>query len=336
MKSFWKKTKKNVTLGVAKAKDGLSSDQKKKEKEEPEYIEQYDHLKLLQEQCVKLTRALNNLSQQLYNTASSLITVSSAFNEIIPVDAEPYHTHALKAKDGTDRFRVFTEYLKNHYVPQNEINMIKLCQEQISQLKVIKDKRKKNRVLLQQEEAHLAQAKAKNKEVQVHEEKTRLRREKYERYHNDFINGVSRLFENRMNYFGKVYQVYQFYMLELIGLQKIHLVKTLTDDFPLEQIREVVPSLTIEPDFKKDETAQNDALKSGGKKEGKPPIPSSKSQPGSAADGSPFEKYELKEFESSSDLSDDLYPVPEPEELNQSSQPQSSNAETDDLISLDD
>lgn len=336
--SVWERTKKSVTLGVAKAKDGMSSSKKKKENEDPAYVVQYDHLHELQDQCSMLIKVLTGLGAQFYNTARSAAEVSQAFSEVIPIDSEPYHTHTLRSKDGNDHMKIYAEYLKNHYIPQNEINLIKLCQEQIAQLKVIKNKRKEHRVLLKQEESHLATAREKNKDVQIHEERTRNQREQYERYHNDFLNGVSRLYENRMNYFGKAYQVYQFYMLELIELQKVHLVSTL-GDFPFERVRQEVPSLTQEPP-KDISTSQNESSKFKKKKDkDKNQYPSlskndsfnnsstlnSYNQSSSTINmtesasshnsltlsSSPYELYEQKE-DNSSDLSDDLYPMSPP------------------------
>lgn len=327
--SVWERTKKSVTLGVAKAKDGMSSSKKKKENEDPAYIVQYEHLHELQDQCSMLIKVLTNLGNQYCNAARSTAEVSQIFSEIIPIDTEPYHTHTFRSKDGSDHIKVYAEYLKNHYIPQNEINLIKLCQEQIAQLKIIKDKRKENRILLKQEESHLATAREKNKDVQIHEERTRNQREQYERYHNDFLNGVSRLYENRMNYFGKAYQIYQFYMLELIELQKAHLVTAL-GDFPFDQIRNEIPSLTQEPPSIVPTTTETTSKKKKNKNkkqtQNSPQLPQNdtsntnnsvsssinmnNSQSLKLA-SSQYELYEQKE-ENSSDLSDDLYPMVQP------------------------
>ncbi|OHT00551.1 hypothetical protein TRFO_07868 [Tritrichomonas foetus] len=356
MKKFLSKTKKSVTLGYAKAKDGISSDKKKKENEDPDYVLHYEHLHMLQDQCALLTKSFNSIGVQSFNTANAAVAASATFAEIIQVDAEPYHTHALKSKDGFDRLKLVTENLRSHYIPQNEINLIKLCQEQIVQLKVIKNKRKKNRVLLLQEESHLAAAREKNKDVDLHEEKTRIRREKYERYHNDFINGVSRLYENRMNYFGKAYQIYQFYMLELIALQQQYIVQPL-NDFPLQKMRAETTSLTVAPPIPLEETGRSNSssffkkTKKDSKLESNSSTAST-SNPGASqsasektasanpspapipptkgpADGKPFEKYEQKEeLDDSSDLSDDLYPVTQPSPQQQ----QEEEKKNDDLI----
>lgn len=337
--SVWERTKKSVTLSVAKAKDGMSSSKKKKENEDPAYVVQYDHLHELQDQCAMLIKVLTNFGNQYYNVARSTAEVSQIFSEIIPIDSEPYHTHTVRSKDGNDHMKIYSEYLKNHYIPQNEINLIKLCQEQIAQLKVIKNKRKENRILLKQEESHLATAREKNKDVQIHEEKTRNQREQYERYHNDFLNGVSRLYENRMNYFGKAYQIYQFYMLELIELQRAHLITNM-EDFPFEQIRQEVPSITETPPSivptPTEPTSKKKKDKTKPQAQYPPPLPqndnnnnininnaNSYNQSSSSFNttnssrgslslaSSPYELYEQKE-ENSSDLSDDLYPMVQP------------------------
>lgn len=219
MKNFWQKTKKSVTLGMAKAKDGISWKKKKLENETPDYVLHYDRLHLLQDQCDTLQRVLTyygNHYLELFRTTSE---IAGYFSELIAIDSEPYHTNTIQSKDANDHLKIYAEYLKNHYIPQHEIALVKLCQEQIAQLKIIKNKRKKNKVLLKQEESALATARSKNKYVQLYEEKVRIRQEKFDRYHNDFIKGVSRLYENRMNYFGRAYEIYQFYILETIKLQ---------------------------------------------------------------------------------------------------------------------
>lgn len=335
--SVWERTKKSVTLSVAKAKDGMSSSKKKKENEDPAYVVQYDHLHELQDQCAMLIKVLTSLGTQYCNAARSAAEVSQIFSEIIPIDSEPYHTHTIRSKDGNDHMKIYSEYLKNHYIPQNEISLIKLCQEQIAQLKVIKNKRKEHRILLKQEESHLATAKEKNKDVQIHEEKTRNQREQYERYHNDFLNGVSRLYENRMNYFGKAYQIYQFYMLELIELQKAHIISAL-EDFPFEKIRQEIPSITQEPPSiiqapdSNEATSKKKKDKANQQAQQNPSLPrnesnnlNSNNQNSSSMNqnnlllshnslslaSSQYELYEQKE-ENSSDLSDDLYPMVQP------------------------
>ncbi|OHT05359.1 hypothetical protein TRFO_05936 [Tritrichomonas foetus] len=246
MKNFWKKTKKSVTLGMAKVVDGVSSDAKKKETDDPAFFEQSERLRVMREQCTKITRALYALGKEIENLANVYSAAANTISDIITPDCQPYYQYSSQSQEGINEVHTYARNFSSYYLKNDELRPLNDMNDEIERLKILREKRKKNKVLLQQEEGHLKTAQSKNKDVDAHVEKTRMRREKFEKYNSEFLSGVSTLYDNRNEIYGHAFNIYQFYLTELVELQQKCIGGRL-EDFPFESLQGQVTSCSAKP-----------------------------------------------------------------------------------------
>ena len=246
MKTFWKKTKKQVTLGVAKVKDAAAGDTRKKEKEDPDFVEYSEKLKAMKAECQKIIHALTQVGREIESLSNSYCSTAAIFSEIITSDCDPYFDYSSKSQEGLKEVNTYVKNFSLYYLKEVQMKPLTDMNAEIDRLKVLRDKRKKNKVFLQQEENLLKNAQNKNKDVNHRVEKTRARREKYERYNSEFITGVSTLYENRNEIYGNAFNIYQFYIAEMIELQE-QCLKDQNPDFPFDALKNQIPSCSQKP-----------------------------------------------------------------------------------------
>ena len=259
MKNFFKKAKKSMTLGVAKVKNGVSSDAKKRENEDPQFIEQTEKLRNLKSECLKIIRALNSLGKDIESLSNVLELTGNSFGDVIKPDCNPYYQFSCKSQEGIHEYNKYVHNFSSYYLKNVVMKPLIDLDQELDNLNVIREKRKKNKVLLQQEEKHLKSAQEKNKDVDQHVEKTRLRREKYERYNTQFLTGVASLYDRRAYIFGQAFDMYQFYLAELTELQDQCIRQNLVT-FPMETMRSQVQSCSSKPQLNLSSTAQNSSF----------------------------------------------------------------------------
>lgn len=259
MKNFFKKAKKSMTLGVAKVKSGVTGDAKKRENEDPQFIEQTEKLRSLKSECIRIIKALNTLGSNIESLANVLEITGNTFGDVIHPDCNQYYQFSGKSQEGIHEYNKYMHNFSTYYLKNVVMKPLNDLDQELDNLNMIREKRKKNKVLLQQEEKHLKSAQEKNKDVDSHVEKTRLRREKYERYNNQFLTGVAMLYDKRAYVFGQAFDIYQFYLAELIELQE-RCIKQNLSTFPMETLRNQIQSCSTKPQLNLTSTTQSSSF----------------------------------------------------------------------------
>lgn len=246
MKNLFKKAKKSVTLGVAKVKSGVTNDAKKRENEDPAFVEHTEKMRTMKSQCAKLTSLFNTLANSIEQLCNSYQISKTAFQGIFTPECPPYYDFVTKSNDSTSQYQTCLHNFSSYYLRNVVMKPITDMNIELDRLNQLREKRKKNKILLQQEEDHLKSAQHKNKDVDEHVEKTKIRRDKFERYNAEFLTGVALLYDRRSEIFGSAFDIYQFYLAELVELQQKYIRDNLTS-FPMNDLRQKIPSCSAKP-----------------------------------------------------------------------------------------
>ena len=82
----------------------------------------------------------------------------------------------------------------------------------------MKEKTKRNRILLDEESSKLKHAKESGKDVEKHEASYQHRKDKHDKYSNEFKTGVMALYDRRLELYEGVYMGIQYYLVDMCGL----------------------------------------------------------------------------------------------------------------------
>lgn len=243
MQKLWHKTKKSFTVGVNKMDEKIS---KKTVNEPPEYVKAHDKLKFNEDAINNLLKSINSTSNTFKKMGSDVKETTCVLEKTFEKNGVCENENAVKSKNVADELAIVTTRLSDNYIPTQILAPLTLLNDKVKAAKVLKEKRRKNRILLQQEEAKLKDARSKDKDVDHYEEKFNTRKAKYDKYDADFIAAVKDLNKERKVIFVKVYNAYQYYLMELCQITEKKFHETL-GTFPFDDCKNEFPSLNDDP-----------------------------------------------------------------------------------------
>ncbi|OHT05789.1 hypothetical protein TRFO_26387 [Tritrichomonas foetus] len=241
MKKIWEKTKKTATVAKAKVEDTLK---KGEAEEDPDFKVKVEQLTFMTQKANAILTAINNYKSVAQKLSVDATVVASAYSDAFTPEDSPYKQNADQFKTAADDFSTIINNLVESRIPQQVIQPLVNVTNEITRLRLIEKKRYKNRALLNQAEAHLKTAREKCKNVSQAEEAAAHRRAKYTKYHNEFITGVSTLYEKRGETFGASLNAFQFYVVETTEELKKRIASQLAS-FPYTQLQGQIPSMTV-------------------------------------------------------------------------------------------
>ncbi|OHT02705.1 hypothetical protein TRFO_30166 [Tritrichomonas foetus] len=216
MKKFLKQTKNAVTVSTSNVKAKVTGH---KAEEDPDFMDKNTKLNEIEERLQKLLEAVTTVNsifkenQKVFAKFNSVLASTMTDEEPARADTTPIATACTNA--------YVTCVPKYALAPLNEaISTVK-------NLKDIREKRKHNLVLLQNDEKNLSEAQSKSKDTAQLEAETQARKAKYEEFHNQFIAGVDELYDNRVKLYKKVIAATTFYYSEVSKVINVELEKSL-------------------------------------------------------------------------------------------------------------
>ena len=214
MKKFLDKTKKSITVGVAKFDEKIND---KKVDECPEFEEKMQQFKEYEEAIKGFQKSASTLTQSVKNFGETLIVSSESFNKAVK-DGDKCKAVAQNAKSMADTLGIYYNNASTYYIPTFVIAPINEQLEKIKEIKTFIDKRKKNQILLKQEQDKLKTAREKNQNVSKHEESTEARLQKFNKRHAQVMEEVTKLYSTRLETYQRIFSSLIFYQSELMNL----------------------------------------------------------------------------------------------------------------------
>ncbi|OHT08241.1 hypothetical protein TRFO_23225 [Tritrichomonas foetus] len=214
MKKLWEKTKKSVTVGVAKMDEKFSH---KSIDDDPEFVLHEGKLSEVDKAFSTVNQSINELNSIIKRNGIVLATLGDALLSSIP-EENSKRNFAVASQLLGKNVKTLTENAFNYYIPTHVLQPLTKAIDQVRNLKRIKEKCKKNRILLTQEEKKLKEARAKDHEISKHEENVQKRQDKYTKYHGEFIAGVAEIYENRSTICVEVYTAAIYYLGDIFRL----------------------------------------------------------------------------------------------------------------------
>lgn len=250
MKNLWKKAKQSVTIGVGKIKD-------KKEEDDPEYLEASEKLRAAEKQIHSVIFALQIWSKGLTTLSTSQVEMANLWEQVFDPGDDPYHSQAVKSKEGIEGMHEAYTNVSQAHIPGFLVKPLSELMTKVKELKRAKSQRKNHQLLLKNEEKNLKSAQErvdkgdpkpekqeKNvKALERQEERTTAQRAEYEKWHDTFMSGVHELESKRKQVLKRVFEAYQFYLMEFVELQQAALSERETE-FSMELLRGKYPSAT--------------------------------------------------------------------------------------------
>ena len=192
MKKFLKGTKENLTV--------LSAKVGHKTEEDPEFLEKEKLLKEVDDKLQRLQTATNAITKNFNDNKSVYSKLTSVMG-------------ASMGKDEIEIPAVSKALTDAHvsYLPKNAIAPLNAALTEVKRLKDIREKRKNAYVLLQSSDKSLAEARSKGKDTTHIESENETKKAKYQDLHQQFMDGVTELYENRNSIYKQVIAATVFY-----------------------------------------------------------------------------------------------------------------------------
>jgi hypothetical protein len=242
MKALWKKAKQGATIAVGKITATPES-------EDPEYLQKDDVFRTIERQTVELLKRMDAWTHAIDAEAQANLVLSTAFSKGFGDGEDPYHAEADHSQNGIARLSDGYRNLRETHIPHFCLAKLAEFRERINQLKKARKLRVDNRILMQAEEKNLKQAQEKHKDVQHRQERFDEQQAEYQKFHTEFTNGVDAIVREKPEVFGKVYHIYQFYLMELVELQQ-HAIVTQNSSIPFAELKQELPSALTKMDLK--------------------------------------------------------------------------------------
>lgn len=214
MKKFLDKTKKSITVGVARLDEKISD---KKVDDGPEFDEKMQQFKEYEEAIKGFQKAAATLTQSVRNFGDTLIVSSESFNKAVK-ENDSIKPLSQNAQSMADTIKIYYNNASAYYIPTYVIAPINEQLDKIREIKKLIDKRKDNQILLKQEQDKLKTAREKNQNVQKHEESTEQRLQKFNSLHNQVLTEIANLYSSRLETYQTIFSSLVFYQSELMSL----------------------------------------------------------------------------------------------------------------------
>ena len=241
MKKLWNKTKKSFAVGTAKVETAFTD---KKIEDEPDFLDKDAKLKEMEASL----EGLRKDAQQMCKILKKIGAVEGSTGKIIH--------HAFKddtrkplgegAQEFGSKLEGWGTYGERYYVPTFVIAPVQQALDECKRLEFLKEKTKKNRILLNEEEAALRRAKELQKDVEKHESSHQRRKEKHEKYSHEFKTGVMALYEKRLELYERTYMGIQYYLVDMCALIEMG-VKSKLPQFNRESLKGTYNTLCTPP-----------------------------------------------------------------------------------------
>ncbi|KAH0788040.1 hypothetical protein GPJ56_008022 [Histomonas meleagridis] len=215
MKKFLNKTKKSITVGIGKIDEKVGSD--KKREESPEFTQAIANLNEFEEAIKGFKKSINSLRDAALAFGEVIINAGNSFNNALK-DGDEGKQVAQNAKNLSEQLKVYYNNAHNYFIPTFVTSKLNDINNQIKQIKLLIDKRKKNQILLKQEESNLKSAREKNQNVEKHEESTKARKKKFKKYNKLVLEEVEKVYSSRFSTYQELYSSIIFYQSELMNL----------------------------------------------------------------------------------------------------------------------
>jgi len=219
MQKFWEKTKETFTIGVGTAMEITGT---KKFEETPEFLAKVQFLDTFEMNCKNLQRSLNSFSASINNLGESESETASVFAKSFEGDGGQFEQMSLNFRGVADATKQTLQEMTNTSMSQNTIQPILQTLEEISRLKKIMSKRKKNQILLDSAQSKYNSACEKGKTAQLPElqQAVELRKSKFDQHNGAFISGVDALINSRNEFFTRIFNSHQYFVKEMITQMK--------------------------------------------------------------------------------------------------------------------
>jgi hypothetical protein len=242
MKNLWKKAKQGATIAVGKITSTPES-------EDPEFLQRNEIFRTIETQALDLEKRMEAWALSIELESQANVALSSTFAKAFGEGEEPYCAEAWHSQLGIARLAEGYRNLKETHIPHFCLAKLAEFRGRIMQLKKARSQRVDNRILMQSEEKDLKQAQEKHKDVPHRQERFDAQQAEYLKFHNQFITGVDELVRDKPEVFGKVYHIYQFYLMELVELQQSAIVSE-NSSIPFAQFKHEFPSALTKMELK--------------------------------------------------------------------------------------
>ena len=217
MQAFWNKTVEGITVGVGAAMDYTGA---RKLPEDPKVNEAFEKLEFVEEHAKNLKKALVELSKTLTELSAAQTATSEEYVKAFENDEIEFKNHSLQLKTISEHCQVIASNEGSMKLDANVIRPIDDMLNDCIRLKEIFDQRKKDLILLENEEQKYKKAQKKGKVTQELESTLVQRRGMYQKDHSEFLRGVEQLEARKDNVFRTAMQTQQDIMKSLIDQMK--------------------------------------------------------------------------------------------------------------------
>lgn len=241
MKKLWDKTKKQLAVGTAKVETAFTD---KKIEDDPDFLDKEAKLKEMQgifeslrKEASEMCHIIKKIGSVEGNTGRLL---SAAFHD------SPKKPLGEGAQEFGSKLEGWSQYGERYYIPMFVIEPVQKALEECKRLDHLREKTKKNRVLLNEEESGLKRAQESGKDVEKHVASHQHRKEKHEKSSAEFKAGVVALYEKRQDLYEKTYMGIQYYLVDMCSLIEMG-VKSKLPQFNREGLKSTYGSLCTPP-----------------------------------------------------------------------------------------
>lgn len=242
MKKFWNKTKKSFAIGIAKTDAAIND---RELESDPDFLDKVTKLKALKSAMREFTHEANDLAEAIKHIGSVQESLAKALKDSISGDDNMKEFSEAGLEIG-HKIDLCAENAGRYYIPTYVLGHINEVMEEIKQLDLLKDKTHKNRILLDNEQEKLEHARKHEKDVEEHEREYEKRTEKHNQYFEQFKQGVTELWERRLEIYKRAYQGLQYYFMDFTCLAN-ETAKEKLPQFDKEALKEVYGDLSISP-----------------------------------------------------------------------------------------
>lgn len=234
MKKFFEKTKKSFIVGIGNITD---------KDDDNEYLKRVEMLKDIEDMLIEFKKQLNELSQSIKQNGTIAYNLALTFDRAV-TENDSCKKDSTSSKSCAEQIKGYCGNASS-YVNEIAQATIDEADQILKDIKIICEKRKKNKILLKNGNNELEKAKKKNLDLTLHEEEVEKRTNKFNDYNNKFITNVDELYAKKSEYAEKIYRVTAFYISEIASLIKQVTESTIPQYCP-EANKDNYPSSTIQ------------------------------------------------------------------------------------------
>ena len=244
MKSFWEKTKQQVTLGVASVKEATGNEVVQ---ETPEFIQLSGSFKESVKKLENIRNSIANYCKYIEKMTTAQYTLSGQIAQLFKVD-EPMYSVANASHQKQEAVYTSGRNMATFYLQKQLMDQVKKLMEELGPINQAIEKRHRNHVLLNAAEKDLEKAKDKGKVKDIGELQDNItkRRAKFSQYDAEFTRLANDFLAKAPAEYAKIFNAFQYYTAEFYDLGRKKVIEEVPG-FNYPSLKGEYTSITVIP-----------------------------------------------------------------------------------------